>query len=220
MILPWMKPTTVTFNDGDWLLGTVRGGPFDDSVARPVTTLFGPNPNYPSGFHGGLDVAAPLGTPLYAMADGIAYGGFDPTGAGNYVVVETYDGWHYEYLHMQSPTLVGWGSWVPQGTLVGYIGSTGWSSGPHLHLNIGRGGNYDPAAWLDTNALDVGADLYPPAAVYLSHIGEVPGVPWQHDFDITIDTIQPNTLVELVSDTLADFGHRRVLRYRIQDGVW
>ena len=92
------------------------------------------------GLHGanGIDFAAPKGTPIYAVADGtilIAKGSGYNGGYGLYVVENYTNGAQSMYAHMSKVVAVQ-GSNVKQGDLIGYIGSTGKSTGPHLHFEV------------------------------------------------------------------------------------
>ena len=95
-----------------------------------------------SGFHNGVDFAAPQGTPIYATRSGTvttAAAKKDSNGNyisyGNYVVVNHGDGYSSLYAHMVY-YVVNAGDYVNQGQLIGYVGSTGNSSGNHLHLTF------------------------------------------------------------------------------------
>ena len=87
------------------------------------------------GFHTGLDLAAPEGTPIKASF----YGRVAETGSsdawGNYVLMEHSDGFATYYCHM-SEIYVDEGAVIRQGETVGLVGSTGWSTGPHLHFEV------------------------------------------------------------------------------------
>jgi murein DD-endopeptidase MepM/ murein hydrolase activator NlpD len=98
--------------------------------------------------HTGIDLAAATGTPVRSATSGIARVGFDPNGAGNYVVVTVDAHVRVLYCHLSSIRVVS-GKAVNAGDVIGAIGSTGWSTGPHLHLEIQRDGtSIDPAVWL------------------------------------------------------------------------
>jgi len=189
----WVKPVNVAYTGGTWGLGTVRGGPFADHETYSVSQRFGAR--WDGTWHGGLDIAFPLGTMLYAIGDGRALVGYDPVGAGHFVVVERADGYRYEYLHLNAPPVVATGAQVTQGQFLGYGGRTGNSSGPHLHINIIRGGNWDPLAFLEAGP-DIGevvqaveqAPPYHPAAVLID--GGVGEHYWVHHYDLIIPTTQ------------------------------
>ncbi len=88
--------------------------------------------------HTGLDFAAAVGTPVYATADGVvSTAGYDDGGYGNHVVVN--HGYGYETLYGHMVRLkVKRGEKVKRGQVVGWVGSTGKSTGPHLHYEVIR----------------------------------------------------------------------------------
>ena len=94
--------------------------------------------------HGGIDFAAPAGRPIYAAAGGyVSVAGWSTGGYGNYVVIyhgTMNDGKAYStlYGHM-SRIAAKQGTYVKQGDIIGYVGSTGNSTGNHLHLEVWQG---------------------------------------------------------------------------------
>lgn len=85
--------------------------------------------------HKGLDMACPTGTPIYACRSGrVLKSAFSPL-YGNYIVIEHVDGYQTLYAHM-SKSLAKKGDKVSQGTKIGLVGNTGYSTGPHLHLTV------------------------------------------------------------------------------------
>jgi len=86
-------------------------------------------------YHGGVDLAAPLGTPLYAIADGQVKCFQDAYGGGTVVSFTSnlFPGLEFELLHLSRCTNK---RFVKESEVIGYIGSTGNSTGPHLHLQI------------------------------------------------------------------------------------
>ena len=96
--------------------------------------------------HAGTDFAAPAGTPIYAAASGyVQVAGWSSGGYGNYVIIyhgKMSDGVAYStlYGHMKSVATSA-GKYVNQGDLIGYVGSTGNSTGNHLHLEVWKGGS-------------------------------------------------------------------------------
>ena len=103
-----------------------------------------------SGFHRGVDVAAPHGTPIVASRRGtVSFAGWSPQGYGNLVKIRHLGGAETWYAH-QSQILVDVGQFVAQGELIGRIGSTGISTGPHLHFELHRRGKaLDPLTELN-----------------------------------------------------------------------
>lgn len=91
--------------------------------------------------HAGLDFSAPQGTPIYATADGrVKLAGFSDGGYGNHVIINHGYGYETLYGHMvRIKARVG--QQVKRGELIGYVGSTGKSTGPHLHYEVHKNGN-------------------------------------------------------------------------------
>jgi murein DD-endopeptidase MepM/ murein hydrolase activator NlpD len=98
-----------------------------------------------SRLHAGLDFSAPTGTPIYATADGeVQIAGFNTDGYGNKVVINHGYGFQTLYAHMVR-VLARVGQSIKRGEVIGYVGSTGKSTGPHLHYEvIKRGTKVDP----------------------------------------------------------------------------
>lgn len=107
-----------------------------------LTARFGQSSGLWSRYHTGLDFAAPTGTPIYAIANGvIVSAGYD--GAyGNKTVQRLSDGTEIWYCH-QSAIGVSAGDTVVQGSQIGNVGSTGNVTGPHVHIEVRPGGG-DP----------------------------------------------------------------------------
>ena len=142
--------------------GVSRGGegiiwPFPAST---ITDGWGPRScSVCSSFHHGLDFAPGGGSPIPVMADGIITEAVDSDGGlGTYVTVEhVFDGQHVQsrYAHMVRGSLsVAVGQIVHAGDILGIVGSTGQSTGAHLHLEIQVAGQdrQDPFGWLLNNA--------------------------------------------------------------------
>ncbi|TNJ37847.1 M23 family metallopeptidase [Prosthecochloris vibrioformis] len=92
-------------------------------------------------FHGGVDLAAPTGTPVYAVADGkIVFRGIKGA-AGKMVTIDHPRGYHTKYLHLSRfASGARYGSRVQQGDIIGYVGTTGRSTGPHLDFRVVHNG--------------------------------------------------------------------------------
>jgi murein DD-endopeptidase MepM/ murein hydrolase activator NlpD len=89
--------------------------------------------------HGGVDIAAPGGTPIYAAASGtVVISQYGPS-YGNYVKIEHSNGYATLYAHA-STLLVKQGQWVSKGQIIAKVGSTGNSTGNHLHFEVQRNG--------------------------------------------------------------------------------
>ena len=91
-------------------------------------------------FHNGVDLAAGQGTPIYATKSGVVSTATYNYAYGYYVVVNHLDGYSSLYGHMTHYT-VSEGEYVDRGEVIGYVGSTGYSTGPHLHFTIYYNGN-------------------------------------------------------------------------------
>ena len=98
--------------------------------------------------HTGVDLAAPVGTDVDSATSGVANLGFDPRGAGLYVVVTVDSHVRIFYCHLSAFRVVG-GSAVHPGQVIGLVGATGLATGPHVHFEVQVDGSpVDPAAWL------------------------------------------------------------------------
>ncbi len=100
--------------------------------------------------HRGIDIAAPVGTPIYASAPGvIEFSGWNSGGYGNMVDIRHPDGSKTRYAH-NSRNLVRVGQQVTQGQQIAEMGSTGYSTGPHVHFEIHKPdtGTVNPIAYL------------------------------------------------------------------------
>ena len=106
-------------------------------VPGPVTRGFHYKSNiYVGGQHAAIDIAAPSGTPIRAVAAGFVRGvGWDQL-SGFFVAITHDSGWRSTYRHLygQSPVVVGQS--VTQGQIIGNVGNTGYSLGPHLHFDL------------------------------------------------------------------------------------
>ena len=100
--------------------------------------------------HAGIDIAAPIGTPILAAASGVVdYASWSDGGYGNMIDIRHADGTITRYAHMNE-LYVKEGQTVSQGQTIGAMGSTGFSTGPHLHFEIRPNGGsaIDPMAFL------------------------------------------------------------------------
>lgn len=113
-----------------------------------ITTYFGRRGVF-QRFHTGIDLAAPVGTPIYAARAGqVDTAGWSRYGYGLHVIINHGGAQETLYAHM-SRIAVRPGQWVGRGELIGYVGSTGWSTGPHLHFEVRVGGAArNPMAYL------------------------------------------------------------------------
>lgn len=105
-----------------------------------ITQYFGENPqNYPkTGGHSGIDFGGKEGDLIYASASGIVEKiAYDEKGYGNYIIIK-HDN-HYKTLYghlLRVNPLINEGNSIEAGTIIGYMGSTGWSTGVHLHFEL------------------------------------------------------------------------------------
>lgn len=101
--------------------------------------------------HWGIDIAAPMYTPIYAAGDGVVIRAGEASGFGLAVYIEHANGDVTVYGHMEVITAEA-GQSVAGGELIAKVGSRGFSTGPHLHFEVHSGGLYadrvDPVAWL------------------------------------------------------------------------
>ena len=107
--------------------------------AGRVTTEFGASQNVNgiiSTGHKGIDIAIAGGTPIYAAHNGTVAATTGHSSYGNVVMIDNGDGITTLYAHMQSAAIVGVGQTVTQGQVIGYVGSTGNSTGNHLHFEV------------------------------------------------------------------------------------
>jgi len=91
--------------------------------------------NGESRYHAGTDIAAPMGTPIRAVAEGRVIESGSKSGYGNTVVVETGDGRKMLYAH-NNQNFVRVGDWVSRGDTIAEVGSTGRATGPHVHFEV------------------------------------------------------------------------------------
>jgi murein DD-endopeptidase MepM/ murein hydrolase activator NlpD len=129
-------------------------GSFSYPVRAPITSPFGPRRHPIFGvrsMHSGIDLAAPYGTPIKASEGGVViysgwYGGY-----GKVVILDHAKGFSTLYAHLSS-TKVAVGARVRQGEVVGFEGSTGYATGPHLHFEVREQGKpKNPVIYLGGN---------------------------------------------------------------------
>lgn len=138
-------PDAPPTNSDGWLVPcsySYVSSPFDPNRLHPILGYVRP--------HNGIDLAASTGTPIYATRSGtVTVADYEWDGAGNYVFINHGDGFSSVYMHMDY-YVVSWGEYVSQGEVIGYVGTTGLSEGPHLHFGIAYDGTYvNPANYID-----------------------------------------------------------------------
>lgn len=125
-----------------------------------ITQRYGANPGayaaYGLPYHMGVDFACPVGTPIYAVADGITENGDQGNaGFGRYVCLHMTNGWHVYTGHLSKYASIG--SRVKAGDVIGWSGNTGNSTGPHMHFEIRpdgtRLGAIDPLPLLEEGGM-------------------------------------------------------------------
>jgi len=129
-------PATIGALRGNRVISTAQGTPV--RFVRPVPGAIGDRFGWipPGRLHTGLDFPEPKGTPIGAGGRGtVVFAGFNTGGYGNLVVVRHRLGFESWYAHM-SVIAARVGQYVVGGTILGYVGSTGHSTGPHLHFEV------------------------------------------------------------------------------------
>jgi hypothetical protein len=105
--------------------------------------------------HNGVDIAAPKGTPVYATANGVVASTAYQSGLGNLIVINHGNGYSTSYGHL-SKIMVASGHKVNRGELIGLVGSTGYSTGPHLHYEVHQNDRpIDPANYIVKSILSL-----------------------------------------------------------------
>lgn len=129
-------------------------------VSGWISDPYGPRPNAPvegvRPFHAGTDLAAACGTPVHAAAAGtVSYAGWLGT-YGNFVLIDHGGGIQTAYGH-NSSFAVGIGTRVAAGAVISYVGSTGASTGCHLHFEVREGGSgIDPVPFMRAHGVTLG----------------------------------------------------------------
>lgn len=126
----------------DKYLKTIRLLPLGRPLKGPITSRYGKRKdpmNKMSAFHTGIDFRGKRGEKIKATADGIVKKAFKNGGYGNYVMIDHGNGYTTSYSHMQK-YLVHRGDRVKRGQVIGLVGNTGRSTGPHLHYEIALDG--------------------------------------------------------------------------------
>ena len=136
----WLRPA----EPGSLIVSAVPPGTWTWPVVGRMTTHYG-GCTAAMCPHWGIDIAAPPETPVLAAADGVVAAiRWGPEGYGHYVVLDHGGGWQTLYAHLQSATTSGHtmtlGMAVRQGDAVGGLGTSGATTGPHLHFEVRRDG--------------------------------------------------------------------------------
>lgn len=132
---------------------------------RPLFVKFAQG-TFTSGFgarwgveHLGVDVAAPIGTPIYAVEDGVVISAGPASGFGMWVRLLHDDGTITVYGHVDTAT-VSVGQHVMAGDQIATVGNRGFSTGPHCHFEVWQGGTnkIDPLPWLASRGISLGPE--------------------------------------------------------------
>ncbi|PKN97505.1 MAG: hypothetical protein CVU42_15810 [Chloroflexi bacterium HGW-Chloroflexi-4] len=154
-MVSWVMPTIPRKNSGVTKMMAGPGGCETNDGAYGTGSFIWPGVNdYLSGNdfwsgHLALDIASGLGSPIYASDSGlVVYAGWNNSGYGNMVMIDHGNGYQTLYAHLNQVSVT-CGSSVYQGTFIGSSGSTGNSTGPHLHFEIRKlGGLVNPWSFL------------------------------------------------------------------------
>lgn len=125
-------------NQGDKLASIPAIQPVSNKELTRIASGFGMriHPIYGiAKMHSGLDFTAPQGTPIYATGDGVVTTAGFGNGTGNHVIINHGYGYETEYMHMVRIKAVE-GQRVKRGEVIGWVGSTGASTGPHCHYEV------------------------------------------------------------------------------------
>jgi len=122
----------------------VPSGSYQWPCGGEITSPFGPRTDPYTGYHEGVDIGASTGTPVLAMGNAQVLSAGWNGGYGNCVIIDLGNGMQAYYAHLSS-IAVSAGQTVNQGDVLGGVGSTGNSTGPHLHFGVISGGGFvDP----------------------------------------------------------------------------
>lgn len=139
---------------GNHKLVSSLGGSLTSGYGRRKTSLG-------NEFHRGIDIAAGRGTSIKSPISGhVVSTGNDIAGYGNYTMIQDRKGYNHLFAHMDGPSVYGLGSVVNSNDVIGEVGTSGKSTGSHLHYEIRRSGNkYSAIDPLSYNYDEVGKDL-------------------------------------------------------------
>ena len=138
---PWEDAPVIVYRAAPALAPVVSNNIFDWPVRGRITSGYGYRRSpFGRGVHDGLDIAAPMGTPIRAaMAGRVESVGYDNV-YGNFVIVKHSEGYKTLYGHLESYEARS-GAYVDTDTVIGYVGNTGQSTGPHLHFTVYKDGS-------------------------------------------------------------------------------
>lgn len=137
------KTTSTTLEQPNFI------SPITSNAIKKITSGFGMAKDPFSNemkFHNGIDLTAPRGTKVNASADGVVVVSSYNNSNGNYIIIDHNDNYSTKYLHLKDKNVIS-GTAVKSGELIGHVGSTGKSTGPHLHFEIIKEGkSVNPAS--------------------------------------------------------------------------
>ncbi len=125
-----------------WTLREISGDLFTWPIRGWITSWYGWRNDPFTGsrsFHTGVDIGSSRGTPVRAAMEGVVASTGYSTTSGNYVVIRHHSGYTTLYAHLDRIDVKA-GNRVTQSTVVGAVGSTGYSTGPHLHFTVSKNG--------------------------------------------------------------------------------
>lgn len=156
-----------------------------------MTSPFGPRKHPILGYsrmHQGIDFGAPIGTPVFAAGDGVVEMAQKKGGYGNYVLIHHDDGYDTAYAHLQAfASGIAPGDRVRQGQVIGLVGTTGLSTGPHLHYEV----------HVDGDAVDPDSVRLPPRTVLSG--AELAAFQWHSSLLKIRPTVPPDPLLRQYS---------------------
>ena len=155
-------PTALTMSDSvGSSLAELASAPSLWPIQGPITSSFGEREdpfNGEGAFHKGVDISAPKGTPIRASADGVVESAAMENGYGRQVLLDHGHGMKTLYAHMSGFTVTQ-GQTVVRGQVIGYVGSSGRSTGCHLHYEVQiHGTPVNPHKYLRTTLADLASN--------------------------------------------------------------
>ncbi len=142
-----LSPTERTFFTDSSMTSPLEAGVISSSFGTRISPFTGEQT-----FHNGTDIAAPIGTPVFASKSGtVTYAGFDNI-YGNYIIIQHSNSTQSLYAHLDT-LLIKTGAIAEKGEQIGTVGNTGLSTGPHLHFEIKVGSRAQNPASLIKNFL-------------------------------------------------------------------
>ena len=140
----------------DSYIKAIKAIPLGRPVNTAITSTFGPRKdplNKKRGFHEGIDFRGKTGDKIYATADGVVRKATRNGSYGNYVEIDHKNGYRTSFAHLKKYVVAN-GDTIKRGQLIGYVGNTGRSTGPHLHYEVlYKGKPVDPMKFMQVAKL-------------------------------------------------------------------